>query len=216
MIEEAEPYRNQVVLGAFEMERVPLSYVDQLLDYNYLRLVFNPQGIFVSLIKDNAYSAFWWSPERHSFWMIGAKEAWALNVMLSCIWRDACIVRHKMYQRRTRKGHGTQRKKRRKGRKKKLILPRIVTHVAWSSDQERERIIRAAHTVRPHYRELTNYQQTSNEAKKRAVEYGYPEPPEGFTFVKPHSRSGKKDQPEATPAVVCKGLQVANIALSII
>jgi hypothetical protein len=214
MTDEAEPYQPGIVLGSFVMERTPLSYLDSLIDYDTLRLVTSPVGIFGSLVKGANYLTFFWSPEIATTWSLGAKPAWAVNTMMACIWRDACIVKHKMMSERQRGGyHRTAKKQKRQN--PKLILPRTIRHCAWGPDEERERISRSAHAVRAFYRQLPDNQAASDAAIFAANEYGYPEPPVGFTFVRPHTRGGQASETEAMP-VVCLGLQVANLALGVL
>lgn len=214
MVAEAEPQRRQIILGHFVMERTPLSYLDSLIDYDTLRLVTSPAGIFGSLVKATNYLTFFWAPEITTTWSLGAKPAWAINTMLACIWRDACIIKHKMMSERQR--GAIRRAAKKTTRNPRLILPRIIHHCAWGSDAERERLTRSAHSVRAFYRQLPSDQQASDSAIVTANEYGYPEPPPGFTFVQPHTRGDHS--PEATPAtpIICLGLRVANLALDIL
>lgn len=214
MIEEAAPYRPGAVIGSFVMDKTPLPYLNSLIDYDQVRLVTSSKGIFASLVKDKNYLCFWWSPELHGAWSIGAKHAWAINVMMSCIWRDVCVVKEQMFYERQRSIKKPL-KERSVNQKKKLVLPRIVKKVAWGLAEERERIIRSAHIVRQHYRHLSDGQQASQQAKANARALGNPEPPDGWTFVMPHQRgSGDVSQTEVIP-VICLGLKTASIALSI-
>jgi hypothetical protein len=213
MIDEAAPHRPGAVLGAFVMEHTPLPYLDSLISYDTVRLITSSQGIFASLVKDKNYLCFWWSPERHGAWSIGAKHAWAINVLMSCIWRDACVVKHKMFHER-RRAQKKPLEKQQKQQKKKLVLPRVVKQAAWGPDEEREKIVRTAHPVRQHYRRLPDGWRASRQARANARNLGNPEPPDGWTFVLPHQRGGEgRAGIEAMP-VICLGLKTAAIALS--
>lgn len=216
MEDEAAPHRARAVLGQFIMNRVPLDYLDTLIQYDTLRLSISPVGIFGSLVKGTSYLTFWWSPEEATTWSLGARHAWAINTMMACIWRDACVVRQKMFQERSRDIYKPGGKKR-KTAKKKLVLPRIVKRGTWGLDAERERITHSTHEVRPFYRQLPDGQQASEGARETAAEFGYPRPPDGFTFVRPHTRgSGEVGEAVEAIPVVCLGLQVAHLALSIV
>jgi hypothetical protein len=214
MVDEAAPHRGSPVLGHFVMERVPLERLDSLIDYDTLRLSISPQGIFGSLVKNTSFLTFWWSPEEATTWSLGAKHAWAVNTMMACIWRDACVVRHKMFTERSRSPY-RPRPKKHKSTNSKLILPRTIKKCTWSQDTERQRITHAEHSVRAFYRQLPSGYQASQEAEKTAAEFGYPLPPVGFTFVRPHVRgNGDGGEEVAATPVICLGLQVAHLALS--
>jgi hypothetical protein len=214
MVTEAVPYREHSVLGHFLMDRVPLKRLDSLIQYDTLRLSISPHGIFGSLVKGSNFLTFWWSPEVSTTWSLGAKHAWAVNTMMACIWRDACVVHHKMFQQRSRSPYKPAAKKQKRVNKK-LVLPRIIRKCAWSQDAERQRITHAEHSVRAFYRQLPAGHQVSCKAEKTAAEFGYPLPPAGFTFVRPHiRRNGEGGDTVAATPVVCLGLQVAHLALS--
>lgn len=214
MVEEAAPDRSRIVLGNFVMERVPLDYLDALIRYDTVRLSIAPTGICGSLVNEANYLTFWWSPEGTTTWSLGAKHAWAVNTMLACIWRDACVVKYQMFQERSRSIYKPRRGKKQKLATQKLILPRLIKRGVWGRDAERERITHAEHGVRAFYRQLPADQQSSQAARNMAAKFGYPWPPQGFTFVRPHTR-GSGDGGEAVEAmpVVCLGLQVAHLAL---
>ena len=213
MIDEAAPHQEHPVLGHFVMDRVPLERLDSLIKYDTLRLAISPQGIFGSLVEGANFLTFWWSPETSTTWSLGAKHAWAINTMMACIWRDACVVRYKMFQQRSRSGYKPAAKKHKRV-DKKLILPRSISKCAWSQDAERQRITHAKHSVRAFYRQLPSGYQASDEAEETAAEFGYPLPPSGFTFVRPHVRgNGDGGEEVAATPVVCLGLQVAHLAL---
>lgn len=221
MVEEAEPYRHQAVIGSFEMERVPLEWLDAHIDYDTIRLVIDQRGIAASLIKHDpdgcCYSPLWWSPGYFTGWSMGGEEAFALQVMFACIWRDACVVRERTFGERRQHRQPAERPERL--RQAKLVLPRVRL-VAWSTPEERERITRSQHTVRHHYRLLPAGWKTSQQAIENARRHGQPPPPAGWTFVSPHQRGteggGTVDLPVPVTPVVCTGLQTALIALSVV
>lgn len=130
------------------------------------------------------------------------------------LWRYPGIIQ-RMFQERSRSIYKPASKKR-KLAGKKLILPRIIKQCAWGHDAERERITHAEHEVRAFYRQLPAGQQGSKAAGDMAAEFGYPKPPEGFTFVRPHTRGSGDGWSVETTEVVCLGLQVAHLALRVI
>jgi hypothetical protein len=217
MVEDAAPHRQRVVIGSFEMAHVPLPQLDARLRYDALRMVIDQRGIAASLIgytdKECWYSPFWWSPEDFTGWSLGGPEAFALQIMMSCIWRDACIVRHATFYERSRSAlHPRPHKQERRG---KLVLPRTVKICAWSQPDERERVTRDRHGVRLHYRQLPTGWKASRDAIDNARLYGQPPPPSGWTFVSPHQRGrGEGEMPTPVTPVICVGLQTAAIALS--
>lgn len=219
---EAEPTRHKVACGIYVMQREPLPAVDNEIIYDTLRLFVTPGGIFCTVIvENNCYMPFFWSPEgvNTSQVFVHVRGIFALEVMLSCIWRDACVVKEGFaVQRKGSKGYEAKSKAAKPAHKNPVVLPRTVYKSTWGSDQERgeiERIAREAHTVRAHYRQLHEGWTVSESAFDKAEEYHFPPPPEGWTFVAPHIRGGDA-APARTPAarrVICKGLQVARIAL---
>ena len=215
MIDEAEPHRQRCIVGQYELEKVPLQQIDNLFTYDALRMVIDNRGIAASFIASDKdatyYSPFVWSPDYFSGWSMGGEESWAVQVMMACIWRDACVVKKKAYTEQPTAGHRNERKRTRQA---KLVLPRQISICKWSTSEERHAITNAQ-SVRAHYRELPEGWKTSQQAMEAAKSYGYPEPPIGWTFVQPHQR-GADPVGEPVPAitqVVCRGLKVAKVAL---
>lgn len=212
MIEEASPFHHQVVKGSYIMQRTPLAQVDACIEYRALRLHFTGEGFFISFDNGDLVSTpFWWSPVEHTFWMLGFRCATVLDMMCSCIWRDACILKTKLYYERTR---GEYKPKRDKHMARKLVLPRHVSEVLWG-EEEADRdtgITHRPHLVKGFYRTLPEGWKRSQEAVDKAEAYGYPAPPEGWTFVSPHQR-GKGEVDGTVKEVICKGLNVAQLIL---
>lgn len=81
---------------------------------------------------------------------------------------------------------------------------------------ERDYLTRERHAVKFCYRPLPAGQMASDQARENAKELNQPEPPTGFTFVKPYQRGGEAGDPDVEPRtveIVCRGLQAAAIAL---
>lgn len=223
MINEAEPTRHKVASGIYVMQREPLPAVDHELIYDTLRLFVTPHGIFCTIISESdCYTPFFWTPTgiNTSQMFVHVRGIFALEVMLSCIWRDACVVKEGFaVQRKGSKGYEAKTKAAKPTHKNPVILPRTIYKSTWGAAEDREimeHAARQAHTVKAHYRELHEGWNVSKSAYEKAEEYNFPPPPEGWTFVVPHIRGMEEGDAAPTPTVrrvVCKGLQVARIAL---
>jgi hypothetical protein len=97
-----------------------------------------------------------------------------------------------------------------------VMLPRTIYDVEWTDDtsawQQRHGV--ALHTVRAHYRLLSDGRQRSEHALSEAGEAGFPEPPAGYTFVRAHVRGEHDTGDIRPPRIVAKGLHAAKVALS--
>ncbi|MFW9927962.1 MAG: hypothetical protein ACFFD1_01060 [Candidatus Thorarchaeota archaeon] len=220
MIEEAAPNREMVLRGNFEMRRVPLPFLDQHIVYDRLRLVMTPQGVAGAIINSasRGYHPFFWSPEWDTTGLMDS-VSFPLTALVACVWRDACIVKHRFVTERSRELHQAP-AGRRRSRRARVILPRVIRHVDWSTEEERERIVHRAHTVDPFYRRIKHPLEGKAlvAACERAKKHGYADPPPGWTFVKKHQRGHGEGLPEEADRpreIICKGLQVARIALSL-
>lgn len=212
LYEDAEPHAKQVYTGNFVMDRVPLKRLDDEIDYDSMRLVIVPTGIFCTLVKWGFYSPFFWTASAHHR-MPFCHDAYsdlALDILMAGIWRDACVVKRKFAEERTRGHYKPNHNKR---ISKRVILPRVVHECAWADERERTGITHSAHTVKATYRELHEGWNQGEGADLRAADYGYPAPPEGFTFVKPHKRGAGEAAPVDFKKVVCRGLLTVSTAL---
>lgn len=218
MIDEAAPQRRNAAAGVYVLDRTSFPYLDHQIDYDRMRLVIHPAGIFVAILLDelHQYVPFFWTPEgiNTSQMWVHPRAVFALDAMLACVWRDACIVREQWSERQQKRGYEFHNRPKHAN---PVVLPRIVYRSKWGSSGEREYIeqrSRSAHAVRAFYRTLPDGYQ-AHEADERAAEFGYPPPPDGHTFVKPHMRGeGALDADRVTARrVVCRGLQVAKIVL---
>lgn len=222
MVDNAAAFRNQIAIGAYIMQREPLPRLDELLIYEQLRLLITPAGIAVSIVRETEYVPFWWTPDgiNTSLVWLPASIHFAIDVLLACIWHDACVVQMATFNPQKRRGFT----RRSAGgspppqHKSSIVrLPRIIYETQWGSPTDREqvdRISRQAHTVRGHYRLLADGREASEDAKQNASDHLYPEPPPGFTFVKPHIRGEGEPAQHSPLRVICKGLQVAKTVLS--
>lgn len=223
MIAEAEPQRYQVAAGAYILEHTPLAAVDKEFAWEAVRLIIHPRGIFAGFLFENVVMPMFWTPEgtNTSQVYVHPRAVFALDAMMACIWRDACVVREHWSERYASKqiaGRPTTERDQIKSRQNKaLILPRTVYRVSWAAEPERVAIQRrayTAHAVTACYPKLHDGFSAHDEAA-RAAEHGWPAPPAGRTFRKPHTRgTGAVQAEQPQRAVVCKGLLVANMILN--
>lgn len=213
LVAEAAPHAHKVAVGAYVLAYTPLPALDAEIAYETLRLLITPRGIFCTIVYQSNYAPFFWSPDgiNTSQVYVHPRGVFALEALLAGIWRDACIVREKWHEATGGKRGGvtTRQPEKKQGA---LVLPRTVYVSQWGSGADRELVHRAAphaHTVRGFYRVLPEGQQ-SHGADERAAEFGYPAPPDGYTFVRPHTR-GEGDVRETARRIVCKGLQTISI-----
>lgn len=219
MIAEANPTRHRVLTGVFVMDRTPFKIVDETILYDSLRMVFTAKGIFASVLNDKQQTVapIYWTPEG-----INTAQVWfhprscfAIDVMLSCIWRDACVVKEQWSERGNKRGYSSGGSVSNPALSA-ITLPRRVYRSTWGISQEREtmeKLARNAHKVRHSY-PLLSEGMIAHDAAERAEEWFLPAPPPGRTFRKPHVRGEGKPEPETQARVVrCKGLQVAHLLL---
>ena len=215
VVAEAASHRYQVATGYYVLERPELPIIDSELVYETLRLAITPKGILGAFVQGDEYAPFWWTPEGTNtvqVWVF-PRVAFAVDLILACVWRDACIVREAW--RTERRGvKGAMPRSRIKHTSSVMLLPRVIYKSRWgTSDADRESatdIARRAHTVRGFYRRMPDGWQ-AHEAVNRAAEWTYPPPPDGYTFVAPHQR-GIGEVKSPVRRVVCRGLQVAALS----
>lgn len=218
MLAEAAPHQHQVAVGAYVLERTPLRFVDEQVGYDTLRLVIHPRGILCSLVSGNWFVPFAWSPggvNTSTVWM-HPRGVFAMDALLACIWRDACVVREAWSTRTNKRGHSSRGSVQRPKHVNPVVLPRVIYQSRWgASDEERDAVTyqsRNAHAVRAHYRVLAEGRKSSDAASSNAESFGFPPPPDGYTFVQPHIRG--EGAVQQVRRVVCRGLQVANIVMN--
>lgn len=227
LVDEAEPYRPRLMTGAYIMQREPLPALDALLGYNELRLIITPTGMFVSVIANTNEGTwmmpFWWSPlgdTNTSQIHVSPRVRFLLDVLCAALWRDACVVREvDAFKRTSGTAYESPRRTNKPQHDNPLMFPRKVYRVQWGTDEERAEIERRAaraHDVRAHYRWLGE-RNASDTAAANAEAFGFPAPPAGFTFVRPHVRGeGERagDVKSAPRRAIFRGLQTAKILLA--
>jgi hypothetical protein len=218
MVKEAATNRRDIATGAYVMLREPLPRLDELIAYDELRLLVTRHGIGVSIISGNFYIPFWWSPELDTntsqVWVPSAVR-FALDVLMACIWRDACIVKEEMLSTPRNSSRGYKATGKPQHNSEVVRLPRVIYKTQWGSRADRETvesISKRAHVVRGHYRFIRDEYEAPEELKEAALDYGLAAPPRDFTFVRPHTRGTGEAMPSVR-RVICKGLQVAKTVL---
>jgi hypothetical protein len=220
LVQEAEPHRHRLPIGTYIMEPVRIDAIDRDLIWDALRIVLSPTGILASFVSESEgfYAPVFWTPEGVTTAQVhtSATAAIAITVMLSALWRDACVVKEEWREQQARRPLEMKRASS-SGKPKPgaLVLPRKIVHIRWSQRAEREYIERRAHGVRGFYRALTVSETAPAEAADRAQQFGYPPPPIGYTFVRPHTRGRGDGDHEPVRRIVCRGLQSLKIALGI-
>src|SRR5690606_9012877 len=63
LVKEASPHAHKVTVGAYVLAYTPLPALDAEIAYDTLRLLITPRGIFCTIVYDNWYAPFFWSPD---------------------------------------------------------------------------------------------------------------------------------------------------------
>lgn len=178
----------------------------------HFRIVLKMGYLYASLITTNGQCIpFFWSPHEGdnigSLWLPYLNLP--LRVFSAAIYLDAVQVED-VFRREGEAVHysGKRVGNTRKGRAR-INLPRRIYHAEWNA----RRITGNDDFVprkspRAHYKRLRDGTRRSARAERNAQAWGFPEPPDGYTFACP---SGLP--PEQIPQIVSSGLNVAATAL---
>lgn len=227
MLKEAGESKNIPPLGAYVLNHMPFEIIDENITYTQLRIVFVENGIFVSIVyktdKGALYTPFFWNQNginTSSVWLT-PKLDFGFDILLTCLWHDAKIVRQ-IFTERKDKGKGAahnsrENSKPRSGRK--LILPKKIYISDWKSGldsvPERIRATFKLHQVKHSYRYVGEHF-PDQAAVERAQKFRKPLPPRGYTFVSPHSRgSGVPiDNEDSTIHIIWTSRDMAEMLLN--
>lgn len=212
MVQEALSANRPPLIGDFVMS--PPDYLPLIaeLHLEQIRLIIQSGGIWCSLVfPDSSISPGWWSPKGDNLIIVfGERAAWMMRVFLSCLWRDATVVKKQAF--RVKRLRSKERRGEKSARQA-IVLPRTIRTMEWGDDETQSYYSgesKAAHGVRAHYRRLAKATwQASPDAIENAERAGLPAPPDGFTFVQAYAVGG-----DGAPRVVAKGLSAAAVALS--
>jgi hypothetical protein len=194
-----------------------------------------PDGMFVAALDATGASmaAAWWparpdTAARHPLSFPAA--AWVvLHPVLAGIWHDLCADALQVPDARPPRPHPRPERepppRAARGRSPCVLPPpRPVPRVAWASADDRARIARAC-ALRGAYRRLPpaweqrvgrdDFCTRRQAAADRATRYGYPPPPPGFTFVRPHTRGIGEPDPGQHPAARVRPRGLFALALGL-
>jgi hypothetical protein len=214
MLKKTEHQNPTPILGEYRMTKTGLDLIDDL-GLKEIRFVITPVGFWLSCIIPNGrYIPAWWSPQGDSLTTTyGQRYAWAFRTFAACLWHD-------LHDTKVTAWKVTKDRERRQITKREkdevvIVLPRTIKNLTWEDGVRHswEGSEKKDYSVRAHYRRLhESWWQPSEDAIKAALEQGFPEPPEGYTFVRPYDvGDGGLDVP---PRLVAKGLQAAKVALA--
>jgi hypothetical protein len=214
MLKRTEDALPSPLLGEFRMTKTGIDLIDNL-GLVEIRFVITPQGFWLSsVVPDGRYIPAWWSPSGDSLIVTyGNRFAWIFRTFAACLWHD-------LHDTKVTAWKVTKDRERRQAIKREkdevvIVLPRTVKNLTWEDGIRHswENSEKKDYSVRAHYRRLhESWWQPSEEAVQLALEHGFPEPPEGYTFVRPYDvGDGGLNTP---PRLVAKGLQAAKVALA--
>jgi hypothetical protein len=202
LLREAQQQQAYIPFGAFSVD-LPADLAIARAGVSSLRVFAGAQELWVRLVNPNGGAVVRWRPDHRggSIMLLPAVAAW-LDVTLAALWHDLVVAGEIAVPERSRaKAQGPVRPAgdRRASSVRSLPGPRrlrLSGKREWGSREEREKISRRAHGVRGHLRKLPAGWQTSGRARETGVEFGVILP-DGFTFVQPHLRGGRVDEPGA-------------------
>jgi hypothetical protein len=206
------------IMGEFYMKQTGVDLVDEL-GLLELRLSVNASGIWISTIfPSQEFCPSWWSPKWDNLTAsFGQRYGWVFRTLMGCLWYDLRVPRYRAFtMREKRRAYGVG------GNPKvddpALVLPRTLRELTWDDGLAHafpKQGKRDGYSVRAHYRRLQEGQRASDKAVENAEMYGFPEPPDRYTFIQPYT-VGEIHEKRPHRRIVAKGLQAAKVALSAI
>jgi hypothetical protein len=218
LIEDAERNAVYSVSGAFVVE-LPNGYPLRAWNVAALRVWADQDGLWVAMVGNDGKTgiSFRWQPRQMIRQFCVAEQATGLlHATLAALWRDMQVAGEEaLPQAGQPRSAGSASNPAPQG-PKRITLPRrrrssvLSGRRQWGNDQDRE-IIRAAHTVRGHLRHLASGWEASQGAERAASLHGLVLP-DGFTFVRPHTR-GQGSAPYRETVVAARGLNTVMTLL---
>ncbi len=164
-----------------------------------LRIWASPDELWVQVLGEGETPGpvFEWTPASSPRAVVLSPHSIPLvHATLAALWHDLTVAHEKAFPSHRRRKMPGQRERATisKVRPRAARFPRTVYTISgrrtWGSEVDRT-VIRQTHGVREHLRRLPHDHRPSEEAKRRALAFGYILPA-GHTFVRPHVR-GQKD-----------------------
>lgn len=202
------------MVGAFVMSAPTFEALAHL-ELNHIRLFIDGQRLWYGLVSRRGHiHVGYWSPEE-TFVFLAPADRLPMCVFFACLWIDLKTVRYKKSSRRAsmrRKAHGVPQRP----KDSVVLLPRVIQEIEWVNENRKmfgdESSFSRARNVRAHYRRLLPNQTRSDTAVRNARAAGFPEPPEGYTFVSMY-HTGELPPNETDTRLVSTGMDVARVVL---
>lgn len=158
------------------------------------------QGMWVALeMDDRPQMSFKWVIRRPHLqrWILPERAIPTIHVVISALWRDLCVGgRRVMIEKNSERNECNNDPD--PGKLK------VFGEIQWGTDSDLKNIMREAHSVKWHLRELPGGKQASCRAKRVARKFGI-KLPSGTTFVRSHRRGAPDRDTEGVP-IHAKGL----------
>jgi hypothetical protein len=201
------------LIGEYRMTKTSIDLVDDL-QVKEFRFVITVAGMWLSTVfPDDTFAPAWWGPGGDTFQInYGLRYAWIFRTFCACLWHD--LHAEAEYNFRVKKDREQRSAGKSRPGEKVIRLPKSVRKLDWEEGLTRSWNAgnRRDYSVRAHYRHLHEGWQPSQEAVDRALTYGFPEPPDGYTFVSPYDVG--EESFVRPPRIVAKGLRAAQVALA--
>ena len=202
-----------------------------------IRVYPRSNGMYVAVLdrENQTLAAAWWhasakSGERNPNTFSPA--CWLLvHVICSALWHDLCAdaveISAPLSIPRSQGANTARPAKERPERTSRLAIlpPPRYRRATWGEGEDAERIRQVAHYKSGDYRRLPpgyeereadrGFQARQREAAARAEGFGFPAPPPGYTFVKPHVRGAGDEEAKESPAVRIRSRGLFSLMLGV-
>lgn len=218
LIEDAERNAVYSVSGEFVVE-LPNSYPLRAWNVSALRVSADQEGLWTAVVDNDGKVgvSFRWQPRqliRH--YCVAEQATGILHATLAALWRDLQVAGEDALPRIGQSGAARSADRKPAQGPKRVTLPRrrqakaISGRRQWGSDADRE-TIRRAHLVRGHLRQLASGWKASDAQAGVAEQHGIILP-DGYTYVRPHTR-GQGSAPVRETIIVARGLNTVMTLL---
>jgi hypothetical protein len=206
--------------GEATIKRTGIKMLDTLpKHYDEIRLVVMPDGIYGSMVFDSGVVPFFWSQRGDTLRLgFGQRYGLAFALYFSGLWQDLHTeptVIERIISKKKQKGALQASKSASRGNTPHgtIYLPKRIYNIQYADDNLNQwQASNRARAIRAHYRRLQNGHTMSTRAHDLCNDYGFPIPPQGFTFVSP-SHTEATASPISAPRIVAKGLHITKAVL---